>query len=282
MKTNIKTRVFIVGCPRSGTTLLQSMLASHSEIHSFPETHFFSYAYPRNVFKRAFTWPALNVRNQLVTFLNEINRADLAKDASVSIFSKNFAAQFIAILDNLSLEAGKSCWVEKTPRHLHCIPMIASQIPSAKFVHIVRNGKDVVASLFEATQGQPEQWAKGRVKGFGGFSIDECINRWNKDITISEDYSNFPDHCVVSYDQLVLNAEHELKSICGFLELPFEASMIQNTKEASNLLLDNETWKANNLQETRKMSSEKFNKLFSPEEKAYIKKNLKRTSLVSA
>ncbi|HEY9694672.1 MAG TPA: sulfotransferase [Oculatellaceae cyanobacterium] len=36
-----KTRLFLVGCPRSGTTLLQSLLVAHPEILSFPESHFF-------------------------------------------------------------------------------------------------------------------------------------------------------------------------------------------------------------------------------------------------
>ena len=40
-RIKIKDRIFIVGCPRSGTTLLQSLLAAHPQIHSFPETHFF-------------------------------------------------------------------------------------------------------------------------------------------------------------------------------------------------------------------------------------------------
>ena len=41
MQTAPKQRIFLVGCPRSGTTLLQSLLAAHPDITSFPESHFF-------------------------------------------------------------------------------------------------------------------------------------------------------------------------------------------------------------------------------------------------
>ena len=50
-------RVFIVGCPRSGTTLLQAMLASHETVYSFPETHFFK-KYPGEVLAISTFWSA--------------------------------------------------------------------------------------------------------------------------------------------------------------------------------------------------------------------------------
>ncbi|MEQ8960988.1 MAG: sulfotransferase [Coleofasciculus sp. C2-GNP5-27] len=42
----LKERIFLVGCPRSGTTLLQSLLAAHPQIASFPESHFFRHLIP--------------------------------------------------------------------------------------------------------------------------------------------------------------------------------------------------------------------------------------------
>ena len=52
MDNYMVSRAFIVSCPRSGTTLLQSLLAAHSDIHSFPESNFFALATPRNLWRR--------------------------------------------------------------------------------------------------------------------------------------------------------------------------------------------------------------------------------------
>ena len=45
-------RIYIVGCPRSGTTLLQSMVAAHPLLTSYPETHFWDYTIPKNRYLR--------------------------------------------------------------------------------------------------------------------------------------------------------------------------------------------------------------------------------------
>src|SRR5262245_28494326 len=123
----IAARVFVVGCPRSGTTLLQGMLASHPSIQSFPETHYFAKAYPRNALQRFLTVPTWSVRGYLPELLMELGREDLLPLAQLSPWDTAFQRPFLRILDAITLEAGRSLWVEKTPRHLHCIPQIAAR-----------------------------------------------------------------------------------------------------------------------------------------------------------
>src|SRR5271167_4804558 len=60
----IAGRLFVVGCPRSGTTLLQSLLAAHPSVHSFPETAVFGRLLKTNIMPDG-TFPTVHLRTQL-------------------------------------------------------------------------------------------------------------------------------------------------------------------------------------------------------------------------
>ena len=272
-KNRITQRVFIVGCPRSGTTLLQGMLSSHPRIKSFPETHFFSRAFPRHHIKRLITWPALNVQGVLEKFLSEINRQDLIPKVKINPFTLTYAEKFIYVLDHLTLEASKDVWVEKTPRHLHFIEEIRKHVPSSKFIHIVRNGPDVVASLYHVTNNNPQTWAKGRVPGFKGFSVNECISRWNQDVQIAAQYQQMPNHLIVKYELLVSKPEVALQSIADFLQINYVLTMKLAEKVFYEIVGTNEPWKSNNKKAVYQPAS-KFNKIFPVDTQRYIRKQL--------
>ena len=98
----IKKRIFIVGCPRSGTTLLQSLLAAHPLICSFPETHFF----PNTVGSswRKYLKLASPVAHQkLYAFLDKIGQKDMQNFVPVhGLLLKNYVTAFVKILDELT------------------------------------------------------------------------------------------------------------------------------------------------------------------------------------
>ena len=265
----IEQRIFIVGAPRSGTTLLQGMLAAHPRIESFPETHFFSMAYPRNRLKRLLTWPALNVQGVLERFLREIGRPDLIPEVKIGLFDRHYERSFIRVLDRLTLEAGKDIWVEKTPRHLHFIPEIQKRVPGAKFIHIVRDGKDVVASLYEVTHKKPMEWAKGRVQGFQGFTVEECVRRWNQDVLITSQYVMKPEHHIVRYEELVESPESSLMKICQFLHLNYVPQMVYSKQTYEQIVTPDESWKENVARAPQKMPG-KFTRVFDERQQKYI------------
>ena len=149
MSIATKQRIFVVGCPRSGTTLLQSLLAAHSDVASFPESHLFSsLVADRGKLRSTFNIASRKARPQFDTFLRELQREDLNQYLpKFSFLVRQYSHAFIRILDILSEEQGKDIWIEKTPRHLHCIDQIEKLLPEPQFIHIIRSGKDVVASL---------------------------------------------------------------------------------------------------------------------------------------
>ena len=101
-------RIFLVGAPRSGTTILQSLLAAHSEIISFPESKFFHY-----LLYEPFV---ANLSSRLTSFFrDEINRPDLLNDFDDSQTVETKTRWFVGVLDGLAMEQNKSIWLEKTP-----------------------------------------------------------------------------------------------------------------------------------------------------------------------
>ncbi|NET61775.1 MAG: sulfotransferase [Symploca sp. SIO2E6] len=267
MKFNRKQRIFLVGCPRSGTTLLQSLLAAHPLIHSFPESKFFDYLYPDYEPKRRRFWLASRrARAQFNKFLTEIGREELRDRLPwYAILASQYTRSFLSLLDTLTQEQGKSIWIEKSPPHLRRIEYIQKLVPNAQFIHILRNGIDVVASLYEVTHKYPKSvWGQP-------WSIDKCINWWMTDIQISLSYQDQPSHILVKYEELVAQPQSVLSSLCQFINVPFEETMLQEySKVAQQVSLAREPWKASVGNQIQNANSTKFYQLFNEEQRQYI------------
>lgn len=269
----VEGRVFIVGCPRSGTTLVQGMIGAHPKVLTFPETHFFSMAFPSNRLKRLITWPALNVQGILAEFLKEIDRLDLLEDAKVSAFTDDYVKPFVNILDRLTLEAKRVIWAEKTPKHLHFIDEISQRVPRSKFIHVIRDGVDVVASLYKITNEKPRQWTKGRRPGFRGFTVAECIRRWNHDVSISARYRHSEHHLLMRYETLVEDPEPIMREVSEFLAINFVPQMLSPEKVFDQIVGSDEAWKGNNARPIHRPTS-KFEQIFTPQIQRQIREEL--------
>lgn len=235
----IKLRLFVVGCPRSGTTLLQGILSAHPSVASFPESHFFAKAYPKSRLKRILWWPALNVRNVMTAFVKEIGRPDLAGLAAIGLFDCHYEKSLISVYDALTEEEDKAIWVEKTPMHLHYLAKIARRVEHARFIHIVRDGKDVVRSLYDASTRHPDAWS-------GERSVEDCVQRWNHDVLISAACQHSLNHIVVRYEDLIRDPRAECVRICAFLGIEFDERMIRSDLAYKRIVREDEKWKANN------------------------------------
>jgi hypothetical protein len=275
MSLETKSPIFIVGCPRSGTTLLQSLLASHPQIASFPESHFFvRLIKDRDFLRRALGIAAKPARIRFEQFLHEIAHEEmqiyLPKQA---LFMHQYTQAFLKVLDRLTEEQGKSLWIEKTPDHLFYIDNIEKLVSRAKFIHIIRNGADVVASLYEVTQKYSEIWHEP-------WDIDRCINKWIDAVKTSYDHIHKPNHILVSYEQLIDSPEVILEKICNFLGILFEDKMLQQrTKVISQIVLKNEQWKTSVSQTIKKNKHKKFYELFDEEQRSYIVENIAKVNI---
>jgi len=260
---NINKRFFIVGVPRSGTTLLQSLLSSHSSTMSFPETHFFTRVANGSLKSR---FP-LYMNYKYYKILQDTG---LKLTNKLCLSEKCMIKHFINELDSICISKNKVNWIEKTPMHLHHIKTIMNNVPNAYFIHLIRNGKDTISSLYDVTSKYSNEWG-------GKRSVKECLDRWNNDLSITENYIGHPNHYVVRYEDLSTNTEDELIKIFEWMNLKYEENILTKYFEtASKVITDKEAWKGNNLLNHISRSNSKFKSVFSQEDQSFIINNLKQ------
>ncbi|MDQ6704113.1 MAG: sulfotransferase [Pseudomonadota bacterium] len=288
----ISTRVFLVGCPRSGTTLLQSMLYAHPEIYSFPETHFFKVLFgvgeqltlrrrPQGLgrklrvlaldkmgllgildgWSRARAW-------EIIRTLPDFDAAALSNSISL----RHHAEAFVQIVDAASLKAGRRMWLEKTPDHLFCVRRIQQYIPDAIFIHLIRNGPDTIASLIDAGSKYPDVWGKESPS-----LIEASVRRWNIALLESLQYRGNPRHYLVRYEELVSDPVQILSGLCGFLGCDFDKKMVEgHSEKVSDLIRGTEPWKTADVGPLRNTADTKFRKIFSSAWQDYILRHIER------
>ncbi len=264
----------MIGCPRSGTTLLQSLLSAHPEIASFPESKFFQCLPPATQSKRRkLGIISHQLKPWLETyFTDDIKRPELLKYLPKLPLRSLYAQRFFRILSLLASEQGKSVILEKTPQHIFFLEHIIAHFPQAQIIHLVRKGEDVVASLYEATHQYPQHWD-------GVWELDQCIDWWNRAVKISQQYMNHQNHILVSYEQLIEHPERVLKNICQLLKLTYQPEMIQNYGKSSESLIFAAGGRTINSSQIQSCNSDKFHKIFTAEQQQYILSNLKPVKL---
>ena len=266
MNARVRERIFLVGCPRSGTTLLQSVLSANSHIISFPESHFFEQLFSGRTLLFRLGIVSHNARKRWNEYLCEIERKELQSILPRhAIFTHQFSGALVQVFDTLTLEQGGSIWVEKTPGHLHYVESIENLIYGAKFVHILREGVDVVASLFDTANTYPEGW------GPGYRTIDQCIERWLMDIRFSKACLSRENHALVRYEDLIADPSSVVIDLCKFIDVPFEGQMLEDYRNAAEeLILKNETWKSKTFQPIQAKGKSKFYEVFNRSQRDYI------------
>ncbi len=266
-----RQQIFLVGCARSGTTLLQSILASHHTISSFPETHFLRGTIPKFWLSRWIKYYGKKEQLFIKNYLRRIKREELYNAIPDPTFNTSkWIDKIISLIDLIPDNVDSTIWIEKTPMHLYFIPLIQKVKPHIKYIHIIRDGKDVVASLFDASQNNPES--------FGGKqSIQKCINRWKHDIHIHKKYINNDNHFFIKYNDIIDDPQLPLKKICNFLQIEFLEGMLSFSKMTRELKFSEENWKPDNSNEIK--LTNKFDSIFSEEQKKYIYSQLKNINI---
>ena len=226
--------VFVVGCPRSGTTLLQRMLDSHPRMAVANDTHFI----PRCLEKHAPHRVTDAIRGRDIPLTAELatgvtgyrrfTRLGLTREwAQAATRQSETYQQYVSCLyDGFAALHGKQLAGEKTPDYIRRLPVLHGLFPEARTIHIIRDGRDVALSALQwATDGKGpgklERWAEDPI------AVSAVWWRWQVQHGRQSAELLGPGHYTeVCYDDLVAQPERELRRLAAFLELPFAAEML--------------------------------------------------------
>jgi hypothetical protein len=208
--------VFIVGAPRSGTTWVQRLLAAHPRVRTGQESKLFrSYISPQMA---AWRWEA--EREQHPHTATGRGGTGLSCYLTEEQFLPLLRGYTQRLLDAMTPGLGPGdLFVEKTPAHALCLPEIRLLLPEARIIHILRDGRDVVASLLAAQRSWGAGWAP--------HAASSAAATWALFVRAVRDNACAPTHFrEIRYEQLASEPEGTLRDLLGFLDLESDEGQI--------------------------------------------------------
>jgi len=206
---------FVVGVGRSGTTLLRLMLDAHPGVAIPSETHFI----PELISAREKHGAS---REQMLELLTSHRRwgdftiepGELAERwAQIEPLSGPEAVRAFFHLYADKQDKHGARWGDKTPGYVKSMREIQGYLPEARFIHLIRDGRDVALSVLK------QSW--------GPQSIEAAAEKWRSRVNRGRSQAPYLGYYIeVKFEDLVLETERELRRICEFIEVPFDENML--------------------------------------------------------
>jgi len=236
-KEQYKGPLFIVGMPRSGTKLLRGLLNEHPMIGiTSIETEFLPYwkrhwqdfgdLSDPHVFN---TFYKKIIKTPYFIYMKEMGK--VIKERVWFEYCKNFTLKdiFEALIrhDTGVDYDSKGIWGDKSPSYIRCLPLLKNSFPDARFIHIIRDVRDYCLSINKTL----------------GKNMIRAAQRWVIDVQKCKNDSKAfsEDYIEIRYEDLLQNAEYELKRVCQFLDLEFNQQMLSLSKPAEKTGIANST-----------------------------------------
>ena len=211
--------LFVLGVRRSGTTLLRVMLDRNAELAVPDESYFV---------------PQLARRHRRVdpeAFLDDLRRLPtllewrLSPDAVAPLLRPGVSTgeAIGAVFQAYAAVRGKARWGDKTPLYMQYLPVLERLFPSALYVHLIRDGRDAALSFLSVPAGiMTEGW--GHPRDAAGFAC-----QWATEVRAARALGRRVGparYLEVLYEDLVAVPEAELRRICAFTGLEYDAGML--------------------------------------------------------
>lgn len=185
--------IFVVGCQRSGTTLLRVILNAHPQLCAGEETAF------------------LDEMEKIVGMRwGHLETYDLPR-SEVLARIRDF---FLVFHHKYCESSSKRTWVDKSPFYIKQLPFVNELFPECKVIHIIRDGRDVAASY-------KEKWGS---KGFFIALKDwvECLRRGRE----AAGWLGAGRYLEIRYEDLVVEPREALERVMRFLALPWDDALL--------------------------------------------------------
>lgn len=194
--------IFVISLPRSGSTLLQRLLASHGSIATASEPWLLIpnlYAFREAGVCADYGHQLLNIATEDFCQILPNGKADYLQ--SVAAFANN-------LYTTVAQAQGGVYFLDKTPRYVFFVKELFAMFPDAKFIFLWRNPLSIIASIAET-------WARGGWNLYGNH-----VDLFRGMESMIDAYSEFKTHVFsVTYEQLVEQTETVVSKIYNFLEV---------------------------------------------------------------
>jgi hypothetical protein len=216
---------FICGVTRSGTTLVRLMLDAHPDVAIPGETHWL----PKLI---KFQERGKHSADELADLIIDHKRwgdfhldADELRERFRGLDSVNAADAIRTFYLLYAEREGKSRYGDKTPGYIREMPRIERVLPEARFVHIIRDGRDVALSHLRMN--------------WGPSTFEESAKLWRNRIRRARRWAPKVSHYnEVRFEDLVADTEGVLRQICDFIELDFDPAMLGYHERAEGRLAE--------------------------------------------
>ena len=228
MRNNLHSNpyVFLVGCPRSGTTLLQRMLDAHPSMTISNDSHFITRAVKRTLRKNPN--PALTgeLVEQVWSYRRFYRMGLEQKEVWEAAEEGGSYGDFVSRLYNKRAEhQGKPISGEKTPDYCRQIPALNRLFPRARFIHIIRDGRDTALSTLDwaTSEKGPGKWPL-----WASDPVGTCALWWRWQVSSGNQEGSRLGPALyheVRYEDLVADPAKALNKMSAFLDLPYSDQM---------------------------------------------------------
>ena len=204
--------IFLISQPRSGSTLLQHILGSHSDIHTLPEPWLMLHlVYGSRSGGIEAEYNAQYSYLALKDFLKRTPDGEAAYDEAVRSMANHMYNAALA-------SSGKRYFLDKTPRYYFIIPELYRIFPAAKFIFLLRNPLAVLSSILEVN-------LEGNWMGL--FERDRKHDILSAPHLIVNGIKQLGDNAtVVHYETLVSKPEETIKHLCKKIRISYEPDML--------------------------------------------------------
>jgi hypothetical protein len=214
--------VFIGGAPRSGTTFLGSLLGAHPACVATPESSFKVDVLISRTSREGVTIDSVAIQNLLENAKFKTWELELEAEEHAALARAKTVAEVMSLLALAYARATgrkkSSVWVDHTPSNIRYVDRLQEHFARSKFIHLIRDGRAVSASVL------PLNW--------GPTTIVAAARDWLEYIGagLAAESKLSPGRiCRVRYEDLVGEPERELRRLCDFLELDFRDSLLYGT-----------------------------------------------------
>jgi hypothetical protein len=214
--------VFVVGCPRSGTTLLRLMLSEHPEVFISSEGAYIAPLRLRVPQDSSLPFARLKeLHHEVVPFLRQEKFISIPSYDDLREWVKLNGSHLKELITFYgtweAVASGRrslSWWGDNAPYHALHVPFFTKLFPNGKFIFMIRDPRDVYASFKSS---------------FRERSVLSVIAEWQEVLLakfLAQETLGVPRVYEVRYEDLVLSPEKELQGICKFLDIEFTPQML--------------------------------------------------------